>query len=164
MPSGTPLVINTGPLPALFAATGNLAPLARLGRPVIVPFEVHNEILVGGADNFAVDLYRSETWLDRREMPTVLHTLVANAIDPGEAAVISLAMAEGISDVCLDDKEARHVARLCGLRVTGSLGVLIAAKTLGERIEIRDAAANMRRRGIWISDDLLLAVLQRAGE
>jgi len=90
--------------------------------------------------------------------------LIANSIDPGEAAVISLALRKGIADVCLDDKEARHVARLSGLNVTGSLGILLAARANGEPIAPREAVAAMRQRGIWISDELMQKVLRLAGE
>lgn len=164
MPSTLPLVINTGPLLALFAATGELRCLRRVAERVIVPFEVEQEILAGGKNSFAVDLYHAETWLEHRPSPTPLIPFLANSIDHGEAAVLSLALHESIQNVCLDDQSARHVARLSSLSVTGSLGILLAAKHLGEPISVRDAIANMRKRGIWLSNELVEQVIKRAGE
>jgi len=48
MPSAKPLIINTGPLLALFAATGDPRALRRIRSRVIVPFEVEREVLAGG--------------------------------------------------------------------------------------------------------------------
>lgn len=164
MSTTLPLVINTGPLLALFAATGDLRPLRRVAERVIVPYEVEQEILAGGKNSFAVDLYHAETWIERRLSPTHLISFIANSIDHGEAAVLSMALHENIPNVCLDDQSARHVARLSGLLVTGSLGVLIAAKDQGEPISIRDAIANMRKQGIWLSNELIEEVLKKSGE
>lgn len=164
MPCVSTLVINTGPLLALFAATGNLGPLRRVAGRVIVPYEVECEILAGGKSGFAVDLYLREAWLERRTTPTVLLPYLANAVDRGEASVIAVALNESVSQVCLDDQEARHVARLSGLEVTGSIGVLIAAKRLGEPVSMREAVENMRRRGIWLSERLAAQAIVAAGE
>jgi hypothetical protein len=46
------IVVNTGPLLALVAATGGLDVLRGLYSEVLVPREVHAEILAGGADGF----------------------------------------------------------------------------------------------------------------
>lgn len=44
------IVINTGPIIALVAATGSLSWLAELYESVWVPHEVHSEILAGGVE------------------------------------------------------------------------------------------------------------------
>jgi len=121
-------------------------------------------MFAGGKTKFGVDLYRADSWLEKRGSPTRILPTVGTRADPGEAAVISLAITERIADVCLDDLDARRLARILGLRVTGSIGVLLAAKSEGEPIEIRRALDNMRRQGIWISDNLMRQALLAAGE
>jgi predicted nucleic acid-binding protein len=164
MPSANALITNTGPLLGLYAAVGSLQPLRVLFPRVIVPFEVNLEMFAGGKTKFGVDLYRADSWLEKRGSPTRILPTVGTRADPGEVAVISLAITERIADVCLDDLDARRLARILGLRVTGSIGVLLAAKSEGEPIEIRRALDNMRRQGIWISDNLMRQALLAAGE
>jgi len=54
MPETQRIVINTAPLIALVAALGDLMVLQSLYSQVLVPFEVCQEILVGGSRRFAV--------------------------------------------------------------------------------------------------------------
>ena len=53
MPETRQLVINTGPIISLVAATGDLKLLDSLYDRVVVPFEVGEEILVSNATRFA---------------------------------------------------------------------------------------------------------------
>ena len=57
------VVINTTPLIALTAATGNLDVLRCLYSKVIVPYEVAEEIRAGGRDSFGVDVFDQASWL-----------------------------------------------------------------------------------------------------
>jgi len=160
MPSTSALVINTGPLLALLAATGDLKLLRLVSPSTIVPFEVQKEILAGGKHGFGVSGFLKEEWLDQRSSPTSIPPFLSNATDLGEASVIALALAESISTVCLDDQEARRTARLCGLKVTGSLGILLTARRLGAEVDLEIAIQGMRQHGIWLSEQLVRKVLQ----
>ena len=66
--------------------------------------------------------------------------------------------------MCIDETVGRRVARLAGLDLTGSLGVLIKAKQRGFPVVIREAAGRMRERGIWLSEQVIAAALTAAGE
>jgi predicted nucleic acid-binding protein len=104
-------------------------------------------------------LYYNKLELVGKRVPFMVEML-----DPGEAAVISLALAEGIANVCIDDLKGRRIARLAGLRLVGSLGLLLAAKQAGATIRLRDAVDWMRQRNIWLSESLVRNVLTQAGE
>jgi len=54
-----------------------------------------------------------------------------NSLDLGEAAVIQLALQHGIPLVAIDETVGRRFARLSGLTVTGAIGILLRAKSLG---------------------------------
>jgi len=54
MPELKRIVINTGPLIAIVAATGSLDILNGLYASIVVPYEVSQEILAGGSSGFAV--------------------------------------------------------------------------------------------------------------
>ena len=85
-------------------------------------------------------------------------------LDRGEAAVIQVALDEKVETVCIDEPVGRRVARLNGLRITGSLGVLLRARREGTAFSMADAIGRMRARGIWLGEDVVRFALLEAGE
>lgn len=164
MPERKEIVINTGPLIALVAAIGDLDVLCGLYSRIVVPFEVCGEILVGGHSGFAVAEFQAAYFLDKMSNPTSVGTFLHNSLDIGEASVIQAALDLGIATVCIDEAVGRRIARLNGLAVTGSVGILIRAKQEGVSISIRAALDNMRRHGIWLSKDIADAAIRLAEE
>jgi predicted nucleic acid-binding protein len=65
MPNTEEIVINTSPMIALVAALGDLQVLKMYQR-VLVPFEVHQELMAGGAAGFAVPEFEAAHWLSKR--------------------------------------------------------------------------------------------------
>ena len=158
------IVINTGPILALIAATGDLSVLPKLYSRVIVPREVCDEVLANGGTMFGVPEFASTDGIERRTEPVVIGSLLSQLLDRGEASVVQLAISEGIETVCIDEHLGRRVARLNGLRVTGSLGVLIRAKREGHALSISDTVSRMREAGVFLSDRVIEAALREAGE
>jgi len=85
----------------------------------------------------------------------VVPLLLQNSLDRGEAAVIQTAIHLGLPLVCIDETVGRRVARLCGLDVTGAVGVLLKAKRLGYAVSIPEALKRMRAQGIWLADPVV---------
>lgn len=163
MPGQSDLLINTGPVLAL-AAAGHLQILRKLFAKVTVPYEVVQEIEAGGRTQFAREEFRAASWFDKRSASISLTPLLQSTLDPGEAAVVALAVAERIPTVAIDETVGRRIARLHGLTTTGSLGILIQAKQQGAAIALRAAIADMRQHGIWLSEALERECLRIAGE
>lgn len=163
MPGPRNIVINTGPILALTAA-GHLDLLRTLFGQVSVPAEVGHEIAAGGPGQFACAEFAAANWLDRRTVPTVIPPHLLATLDKGEAAVIALARFEAISTVCIDEVVGRRIARLHGLTVTGSLGILLKARQQGLPVKLRDSVGRMRQHGIWIGPALEAEVFRLAGE
>jgi predicted nucleic acid-binding protein len=88
----------------------------------------------------------------------------ALTLDAGEAAVVQTALDTGISRVVIDEKLGRKVAADCGLKVTGSLGVLVRAKNLGLIASITPSLQSMAQAGVRISPLLRRLALEQAGE
>lgn len=145
------VVTNTTPLLALTAATGSLDVLRALYTRVIVPYEVAEEIRAGGKEAFGLAIFDRASWLDVNSAPVVLPPYLKNTLDLGEASVIQTALQQGINRVCIDETIGRRVARLSSLSVTGSIGVLLKAKSIGYPVSMPDAIGRMRERGIWLS-------------
>jgi len=61
----------------------------------------------------------------------------------------------GLPLACIDETAGRRVARLCGLDVTGSVGILLKARRLGFDVSIAPALQRMQARGIWLSDTVV---------
>lgn len=164
MPRPQEIVINTGPLIALVAALGDLTILKSLYHKVHVPHEVSIEIMGNGVEGFAAPQFEQAEWLQKWTQPTGLMPLLQNTLDSGEAAVIQLALNQGLQTVCIDEAVGRRIARLCGLSLTGSLGILLRAKLEGYPISIYESVHRMQQRGIWLSDGLVRSVLRYASE
>jgi predicted nucleic acid-binding protein len=159
------IVINTGPLIAIVAATGNLNWLPSLYGRIVIPYEVLLEIEAGGPGNPEIVALRAiERQVLIGRQSTQIDAAMLRELDLGESSVISSALVHAIDTVAIDEKAGRRLARIHGLKVTGSIGILLKAKrneiipSLGECID------RMRARGIWISAELIQEVLHRANE
>ena len=82
----------------------------------------------------------------------------------GEASVIQLALDENIHTVCIDESMGRRIARLNGLKLTGSIGVLIRAKQDGFDFSIREAINRMQSQGIYLSQKVVDFALKQVNE
>lgn len=159
------IVINTGPIIALVTATGSLEWLTSLYRHILIPFEVLREIEVGGQGNpesCALNLITDRVIIGQveSEIPTAL----LRDLDIGEASVIANATQNRIDTVAIDEKAGRRLARIHGLKVTGSLGILLKAKRNGMIPSLRDCISLMHQHGIWIAENLVTESLREAGE
>ncbi len=72
-------------------------------------------------------------------------------LDLGEKATILAAQEHQADLVLIDEKLGRNVAEYLGLRVTGTLGVLLKAKREGLIPSFVQAANSMRQRGIFFN-------------
>lgn len=149
------LVTNTTPLISLAAATGNLDILKFLYARVVVPLEVAEEVRVGGKQSFGLDVFECAEWLDIQTAEVTLQPFLSNSLDKGEASVIQTAMNLGLPLACIDETAGRRVARLCGLDVTGSVGILLKARRLGFDVSIALALQRMQAQGIWLGDQVI---------
>ena len=89
------------------------------------------------------------------EEPVLLPPYLQNALDLGEASVIQTALQQGIPRVCIDETIGRRIARLSNLDVTGSIGILLKAKSMGHPLSMPDAISRMRECGIWLGNDVI---------
>jgi len=158
------IIINTGPIIALVAALGDLMILKHLYKEVFVPFEVCSEILQGGSSSFAVKEFNAAAWLIKQDTPQNISPFLSQTLDIGEASVVQLALCRNISTVCIDESVGRRVARLNGLKLTGSIGILIRAQKEGYPIVMNDAIQRMKSHGIWLSEGVVSFALEQAGE
>jgi len=164
MPETEEIVINTGPLLAIIAGIGDLTFLERLYKRILVPFEVCHEIEAGGSSGFGVNEFRRAGFLEKRSTLIKITPFLQNALDLGEASVIQLALDENIQTVCIDETVGRRIARLNGLNLTGSIGVLIRAKQDGFDFSMREAIRRMESHCIYLSQKVVDFALKQVKE
>jgi predicted nucleic acid-binding protein len=138
--------------------------LTSLYTEVLVPFEVCQEILIGGSSNFAIAEFTDANWLQKQPNLLNISPLLLNSLDIGEASVIQLALNENIPTVCIDESVGRRIARLSGLSVTGSIGILLRAKQEGYPLSIKQSIQQMINQGIRLSTTVIEFALKQAGE
>jgi predicted nucleic acid-binding protein len=69
----------------------------------------------------------------------ILQPYLRNSLDLGEASVIQTALQESVHLVCIDEMVGRRIARLSGLNLTGSIGILLKAKSMGYPLSVPEA-------------------------
>lgn len=77
-------------------------------------------------------------------------------IDEGEAEAeaIVLAQEKDIDLVIIDEDKARKIAKLNGLNVTGTIGILLDAKKQGRIPQLKHSLDKLLTEGIYISEHL----------
>ena len=157
------IVLNTGPILALIAATSSLEILRELYREVNVPVPVVNEIM-DGKKKFGQREFQKATFINRVYLDTGAKYTLWDTLDPGEASVIQAAIALKINTVAIDETSGRRIAKLYGLNLTGSLGILLRAKERKLIPSLKEAIEKMKTSGIWLSDSLIARTLEISGE
>lgn len=155
-------VSNSSPIIAL-ARCGRLDLLRGVYERVLIPPGVRDEVAVGGPGSHAVGQL---TWL---QVQPIADAARARELHPGlgrgESEAIALALeVPGLEVVILDDGGARRRARALGLRVTGSAGVVVAAKARSLIPMARPVLDELRAVGFYLSDAAFAQALADAGE
>jgi len=104
------------------------------------------------------------TWVTQLEANPLLVTALRESLGRGEAEVIAVAAESPGSLAILDDQRARAAARAMGVRLTGTLGVLLRAKHEGVLASVSSALDTLEQSGFHMSLQLTARVRQLAGE
>lgn len=138
--------------------------LQKLYQRIIVPRAVMAELEAGrgqGEDVPEIDKY---DWIEIHAIQSPQILGLSTDFGPGETEVLALALEEPESLVIIDEKLARKVARLRGLRVTGTAGVLLKAKQEGHISAVRPFLDQLQDIHFHLSNHVKALILSRAGE
>ncbi len=163
MPDGRDVICDTSPLLFLHALE-KLELLHALYGTITVPEGVLDEIIVGrhaGAPSPAIETLE---WCRIIPAPTELARDALVDLGPGEREVLALARQRRGNLVVLDDRLARRYASVLGLRMTGTLGVLLRAKHDRLVSAVAPLVDRLARAGFRLDTRTRSAVLTLAGE
>lgn len=85
-------------------------------------------------------------------------------LDKGEASVIALAIETPKSTIILDDYKARVIAEKLGLKITGTIGIIINAKLRGIIPSIKPYLEKIRATDFRLTTEIESQALKEAGE
>ena len=156
------VVSNTTPIISLLKIN-QLEVLQELYKEIYVPNEVFQEVEAGKSKNFYEDLSKLE-WVNIVKIKDEVAVKSFIDLDAGEAEAIILASEINADLIILDEKLGRLYATNMGLRITGTIGVLIKAKQSGLLSNIRPLIDELINQGIWINEKLKHEVLKIVGE
>ncbi len=105
------------------------------------------------------------TWMKLKEVENkLLVSSLKRHLGRGESEVIAISTETEHSVVVLDDKKARIIAKDLGVKVTGTLGLILRAKSEGSLVSVRNAISTLEDSGFRISDELYSRILELSGE
>lgn len=157
------IICNTSPVQYLHQL-GSLHFLPALVKSLTVPSAVQDELNAGRELGLDVPDLQIFEWVVVRRPASPVALLLITDLGPGEREVLALAL-ESLDAVCvLDDSLARRVAGALGLRVTGTLGILLDAKQAGIVMNVRPLLDQLQNLGFRLAPHTRAAVLKLAGE
>lgn len=159
------IISNTSPISNL-VLIGEISLLQQIYPKVLIPPAVHSELTCLPILQPTIVSLLDAGWLEI-QVPTnlqLLHTL-KQALDPGEAEAIALAVELSANRLLIDERLGRSIAASYGLQVRGLLGLLIHAKQQGLIPVLKPILDRLvDRAGFRVSQALYNRTLQEVGE
>lgn len=159
------VVSNSTPI-ILLQKIGQLGLVQKLYSKIYIAKAVFQEVIIDGADKIEQnDFLAKYNWIEIVKIKNVeAKQMFTTSLHDGEVETMILAM-EKSADLCiLDDLLARKYAKRFNLNITGTLGLLIAAKKRGIVKEIKPLIEQLVDIGMFVGRDLYNSVISMARE
>lgn len=153
-----------------------LISLSSIGKPkllkekfpegILVPKAVWNEVVATGKGRLGAEEVGSANWIVVEEVEDrALVSLLSAELGEGEAEAITLAREKGVDVVLLDEKDARRSANRLGLKILGTVGILIWAKHMGIIFGLKKGLDHLQTKAEFhLSREVYERALQVVGE
>lgn len=153
---------NTSPLYYLHQLS-LLELLPLLFKEIVVPQAVVDELNEGRRLGHQVPDVAVLPWIEVRPVE-ISAQLEPHQLGPGELHVLSLALEIPESLVLLDDRDARAAAALHGIRMVGTVGILLLGQAQGKISHLAPELDRLRAAGFYLSEPFYQRLLRDAGE
>ena len=159
------IVADSSPLIA-FGSINQLSIVFELFGKIIIPQAVANECLVEitrpGAAAIAKAIETNKIQV-HAPIDCQNHTEMRMILDEGEADAIALAHSLNLPLV-IDEKLGREIAQEMGIKIIGTVGILLLAKQKKIVKEIKPILMQLKNGRYFLSDKLIKEALKRARE
>lgn len=158
------VVSNAGPLIAL-SRINKLDVLKYLFKNIFISKGTYNEIVVKGKSKLGSKHIENAKWIKVKSIKNKSSVNVLRLdLDIGEAESIVLACELNAMLLLVDELLARNIAESLGVKISGTVGVLLKAKKMGLISKIKPNLDELRNKNVWISDDVYKKSLKMADE
>jgi len=156
-------IVNASPLICLSRA--GLSDLLRQAtETVMVPTSVAMEVLARGPSDVTAGLLAKAPWLVQVDDPEIPPSILGWDLGRGESTVLAWALVHPGALAIIDDLHGRRCAEALGIRLRGTVGLVLRARKAGLIASARDAFERLRAGGMFLSDRIVLDVLREVGE
>lgn len=147
------VISDASPLIAL-VEIGELEILQKLYQRVLITDVVRNEI--------HADL---PSWIEvSTDYDHKQFQVLQLELDAGESSAIALALENPERKIIIDENKGRSVAKRLGLKVIGTIGILIKAKEKGFTESGSNIITKLEEHGFWLSGQLKKYLLEKLTE
>jgi len=157
------VICNTSPLQYLHQSR-QLALLPALAGSVTIPPAVREELAEGRRRGVDLPVPENLDWVTVRAPAAISAERLIRDLGRGETEVLMLALESSDAVAVLDDALARRIAVSLGIRLTGTLGLLIDAKKIGRLAAVAPLLDQLQTLGFRLASHTRTAVLKLAGE
>jgi predicted nucleic acid-binding protein len=156
-------VINASPL-ILLAKARLMERVVALADPLVIPAPVAEEIRRGAPDDPGLQWLEGPGRTLLKQSVTEPASLAACDIGSGERSVIAWALVYPEFTAVMDDLAARSEAERRGVKVLGTVGIILRLKSADLIPEAKASLTRIRQAGAHMSEALFQEALRRAGE
>ncbi len=157
------VVVNSTPLIILGNIDG-LKILQELYGEIIIPRAVFEEV-TSKDDDAKLKLSQNLSWIKVLEVQDKSNRKMYQAkLHDGEVEVMMLSNEISADLLVIDDNAAKKTAKFLGFTVTGTLGVILKAKSEGIIPQVKPILDEILRQGFYISSKLIETVLKTSNE
>jgi len=157
------VISNTSPLQYLYQL-GLLDVLKKLYGQVIIPYAVSKELSNGRKQGIELPDPVLLNWITIKHISENKLFPIVTGLGAGEKEVLALGIESPNTLVILDDLLARSYASFLGLKITGTLGIILKAKHLNEIDNTEHFLNKLERLHFRLDQKTRQSVLKLAGE
>jgi len=126
---------------------------------VLIPQEVYEEVVTRGGDLYGAEEVASAEWIKVEDVKNrIAVDSLSIALDKGEAEAIVLAK-EKDGMLIIDEGDGRRTAESLGLKITGTVGILLLASFDG-KLDFKRALDELIAVGFRLSEKEYKRILQ----
>ena len=156
------IISNTTPIISLLKIN-KLHLLKDLYSQITIPYAVFNEIEKGRKKEYYTDLSQIKWITIKKIKDTHLMDRFAD-LDDGEAEVLALAKEQNADLVLMDELMGRKYAKNLKFKLTGTIGILLKAKEMGQIKSVKDLLTELTDKGTWLSPKLVSMAIKLSDE